>query len=109
MFKTILITMALIVAGMLGLHHVLQDGSLLRYLDEHPDPRWVPATEYTIGQGYLLMQDLTEAATYFIRVHERYPASTLSDSALFAYIDTRDNVSGVGRGELVELYQTYLE
>jgi outer membrane protein assembly factor BamD (BamD/ComL family) len=107
--KGVLIAFALLVGGIIGLHTVLQNGSLLKYLDDHPDPQWVPAAQYYIGQGYYIFQDLPNAATYFIRVPQRYPQSSLADDAYFNYVQSLDDMGSMSRVTLVEEYGKYLE
>lgn len=109
MFKTTIIVFALIIGGMLLFHMSLQNGSFLRFLDEHPDPRWVPQTAYMVGQGYYLFHDLQEASTYFVRIAQRYPTVPLADDAYFNYLQTIDDLASVPRQDLSEAYQAYLE
>jgi TolA-binding protein len=100
---------ALIIAAMIGFHTVLQNGSLLRYFDAHPHPKFVPAAEFVIGQGQFIFQDLPEAATYFTRIAERYPDSRYADDALFGKIQCLDDMGSTPRATLIEEYEKYLE
>jgi TolA-binding protein len=109
MLRNIFIVIVLVVAGMLAFHHSLQNGSLLRYLDEHPDPKWVPTAEYFIGQGYYMTQELTEASTFFIRVADRFPSSRYAEDAYYSYVQCMDDSVKVGRAQIIDLYQSYLE
>jgi TolA-binding protein len=109
MLRNVIIFFALIVAAMMALHTTLQNGSFLKYLDEHPDPRYVPQVEYYIGGGYYMFHDLQNAATYYIRVPERYPASPYSDDAYFEYLQCLDDSMAVSRADMVGYYAKYLE
>ena len=93
---------------MIFFHRSLQDGSLVKYLDGHPQQAWVPAATYYLGQGYYLFQDLPEAATYFQRVAQNFPKHSLADDAEFSYIQCLDDMASLGRLELIEGYQAYL-
>jgi TolA-binding protein len=97
-----------VVASIIVLHTTLQNGSLLRTLDEHPQPQLVPPVEYYIGQGYYLLQDLPEAATFFIRIPQRYPHSSFSDDAYFYYVQCLDDLMAP-RSEVAEAYAKYME
>lgn len=109
MFKILLFVFALLLAGMMTLHTTLQNGSLVRYMDRHPNPSWVPAAEFYIGQGYYLKHDLTNAATYFIRVSDGYPTSSYADDAYFTYLECLDNGGRFSHAQMAEEYQKYLD
>jgi outer membrane protein assembly factor BamD (BamD/ComL family) len=109
MLRGVLLVGALVIGSILLLHSVLANGSILQYLDAHPDPRWVPATEYVLGQTYYLFQDLPNAATYFIRIPERYPKSSQADDAYFNYLQCLDDTPGISRDSLIGEYQKYLD
>jgi TolA-binding protein len=109
MLRNLIIFFALIIAAMMGIHTVLQNGSFLKFLDEHPNPKYVPEVEYYVGQGYYIFQDLQNAATYFIRVPDRYPASAYSDDAYFDYLQCLDDSAAMSRMEMVGYYAKYLE
>lgn len=108
MVRGFLIVVGVLVGGMILAHIALQNGILLRYLDEHPDPQMVPAVEYYVGHGYYLFQDLPEAATYFIRIAEGYPRSKYADDAYFNYVQTLDDMMIAHRQVSAE-YQKYLD
>ena len=107
--KGLIIFFALIVGGMLYFQQSLQNGSVLKYIDEHPQDKYVPEATFTIGQGYYLFQDLQEAATYFLRVAQRSPDGPLGDDAYFAYLQCLDDSVSVRRSDLVDGYRAYLE
>jgi len=107
--KTILIFFVLLVGGIVCLHHCLQNGSVLRYIDKHPNEKGVPEATYYIGQGYYLLQDLQTATTYFFRAAQRYSDSALGDNASFAYLQCLDDSVSLNRSELIAGYKTYLE
>ena len=91
------------------LQQSLQNGTVLRYIDQHPQEKWVPASTYYVGQTYYLFQDLPDATTYFLRVAQRYPTHPLADDAYFSYLQCLDDMSSVGRSELIDGYAAYLE
>jgi len=99
----------LLVGGMIALYGGMQNGSVLRFLDGHPDSRWVPAAQYGLAQGYYFFQDLPEAATYFIRIPTQYPSSSLADDAYFNYLECLDDMASVPRAERVERSKKYLQ
>ena len=106
--KMLLIMAATVVAFMVGIHTVLQNGSLVRHFDTHPHPKRVPALEYYIAGGYYLVGDLQQSATYYQRVAERYPESPYADDAYFGYLQALDDMN-TPRMHMAELYQTYLD
>lgn len=108
MIKSVVLFFGLLIAGMVALHTSLQNGSLLRFLDQHPQPDLVPPVEYVVGQGYYFYQDLPEAATFFIRVPQRYPKSNYADDAYFYYLQCLDDLMAP-RSEMAEAYAKYLE
>lgn len=95
--------------GLIYLHLSFQDGTVLRYIDGHPQARGVPKATYYIGQAYYLFQDLPQASTYFLRVAQRYPNLLLADDAYFAYLQCLDDNVNVSRADLIETYKAYLE
>lgn len=109
MFNGILLFFGLVIAAILGVHQVLSDGSFLRYVDRNPDPRWVPATVYYLGQGYASIHELAQATTYFLRVADQYPNSDYADDSYAAYLNCLDTTPGKGRDELISEHQKYLE
>ena len=106
--KFLLITAALIIAGMLAFKTCLQNGSFIQYLDTHPDPKIVPPVEYAVGEGYYLFRHLQNSATYYQRISERYPTSSYAEDAYFNYLQSLDDMS-TPRLQMAELYATYLE
>lgn len=95
--------------GLIYVHHSLQDGTVLRFIDEHSQERGVPKATYYIGQTYYLFQDLPEASTYFLRVAQRYPKLPLADDAYFNYLQCLDDNASVARADLIDGYKAYLE
>lgn len=106
--KIVLVLTAVFVAVIIGLHTVLQNGTLINYLDTHPDPRKVPLTEFYIGEGYYIMGDLQNSATYYLRIAERYPQSEYADDAYYNYLQSLDDMN-TPRRQMADLYETYLE
>jgi TolA-binding protein len=109
MLKGIVVAGVLIIGGFLMLHRALANGRVQHYLDTHRDPRWVPTTEYYIGKGYYLFQNLSDAATYFQRVPQQYPNSPRAEQAYFNYLQTLDDNMGSSRDTLIAEDQTFLE
>lgn len=107
--KTLILIFALLIVAMLAIHTSLQNGAFLQFLDQHPNPQWVPATEYVVGETYYLFQNLEQAATYFIRVPERYPSSSYSDDAYWGYLEALDDMSASTRAMLIDEYQKYVD
>jgi TolA-binding protein len=107
--KTLFFILALIIGSILLLNSTLQNGSFLQYLDTHPNPQWVPMTEYYVGEGYYLFQNLEQAATYFIRVPNNYPTSEYADEAYWSYLLALDDSAQSSRALLVEEYQKYID
>src|SRR5437762_13681948 len=71
--KAIIFFFAVLIGGMIFIQQSLQNGAILKYIDEHPHGRGVPAATYYIGESYYLFQNLPDATTYFLRVSQRYP------------------------------------
>jgi len=109
MLRGIILAGLIFIGSMLWLHRILVNGTALQYLDAHQNPRWVPTAEFYIGKGYYIFQSLPEAATYFIRIPERYPTSPYAEDAYFNYLETLDDTLGLSRQVLIEEYQKYLE
>ena len=107
--KTFLALLALLMAGIIFAHRALQEGTILRYIDEHPHDRGIPKATYYIGEGYYIFSALPEATTYFLRAAQRYPDLALGDDAYFAYLQCMDDSSSVTRNDLVEGYKAYVE
>ena len=95
--------------GIVYIHHSLQNGTVLNYIDSHPQAKWVPEATYYIGQTYYLFQSLPEATTYFLRVAQRYPDRPLAEDGYFNYLQCMDDSVTVPRSDLVEGYKAYLE
>jgi TolA-binding protein len=106
--KTIILFFVLMLGGIVYLHQSLEDGTILRYVDQHSHERGVPKATYLIGQSYYLFQDLENATTYFLRAAERYPNLSLGDDAYFSYLQCLDDRASVPRSQLIEGYKTYL-
>src|SRR5690242_2754229 len=105
MIKMLIAFFAVLIGGMILLHTGLQNGSILNYMDTHPDPRWMPAVEYYSAQGFYLFQNLHEANVLFFRVSEYFPKSSFADDAYFNYIQTLDDQGNTGHNQLAALYQ----
>ncbi len=97
-----------VVALIIGLHRTLQNGSFLKFLDDHPNDKIVPAVEYYVGEGYYVMQGRQDATVFFKRLSDRYPKSSFSDDAVFNTIQILDDTSGIGRVTLIDEYTKYL-
>jgi len=109
MLKTVFVFFALLIGGMVYIHQSLQNGTILKYIDDHPQSKGIPEATYYIGEGYYLFQDLPEATTYFLRVAQRYPDHALADDAYFSYIQCLDDQVSATRSDLAEAYKAYLE
>jgi hypothetical protein len=107
--KTIIIFFTLVIGGMVYVQHSLQNGTVLKYIDQHSHEKGVPKATFYIGQAYHLMQSLPEATTYFLRVAQRYPDGPLGDDGYFSYLECRDESVTVSRQELIEGFRAYLE
>src|SRR5437762_7826741 len=107
--KGIIIFFSLLIGGMIYLQQSLQNGTVLKYIDEHPKEKYVPEATYYVGQGYYLFQNLLDATTYFLRVAQRYPTHPLADEAYYSYLQCLDDLSSVSRDALAEGYAAYLE
>jgi TolA-binding protein len=107
--KLIFLFFTILIGGMIYIHHSLQDGTVLNYIDTHVEQQGVPQATYYIGQGYYLFQNLQDAATYFIRVAERYPKGPLGDDAYYNYLQCLDDSVSYNRQELAEAYKGYLD
>jgi TolA-binding protein len=105
----IIVFFALLIGGMIYFQQSLQNGNILKYIDEHPHEKYVPESTYYIGQGYYLFQNLLDATTYFLRVAQRYPSTPLGDDAYYSYLQCLDDMASVDRATLVEGYQAYLD
>jgi len=90
-----------------GTYTVLHNGQFLRYLDEHPDPRWVPAVEYYTGNTFYLFSHLTQATAYYTRIMERYPDSPHAEEAAWNRLQILDDTPGVGRTIIIDAYTDY--
>lgn len=109
MIKMLIAFFAILIGGMILLNTGLQNGSILNYLDTHPDPRWIPALEYYAGEVFYGFQNLHGANVLFSRVSEHYPKSPFADDALFDYVQTLDDEGNTSRRQLAGLYLKYIE
>ena len=107
--KSIIFFFAVLIGGMILIQQGLQNGAIMRYIDQHPHQKGIPAATYYIGQSYYLFQNLPDATTYFLRVAQRYPDYRLADDAYFYYLQCLDDSLAVNREQLLEGYQAYLE
>ena len=107
--KTILIFFTLLIGGMIFLQQSIENGNVLKYIDEHPKTKGIPEATYYIGQSFYLFKNLPDATTYFLRVAQRYPDKPIADDAYFAYLQCLDDSLSVSRGDLLAGYQAYLE
>jgi TolA-binding protein len=107
--KAIIFFFAAVIGGMILFQQALQNGTILKYIDDHPHDKEIPAATYYIGQSYYLFQNLPDATTYFLRVSQRYPEHPLADDAYFYYLQCLDDSLAVTRDKLAEGYQAYLE
>jgi outer membrane protein assembly factor BamD (BamD/ComL family) len=107
--KSIVIFFAILIGGMIFLQHALENGTVLKYIDEHPKDKGIPEATYYIGESYYLFQNLPDATTYFLRVAQRYPSHPLADDAYFSYLQCLDDSLAVPRDKLLEGYEAYLE
>jgi TolA-binding protein len=107
--KAIIFFFAVLIGGMILIQQGLQNGYILKYIDEHPHDKEIPAVTYYIGQSYFLFQNLPDATTYFLRVSQRYPEHPLADDAYFYYLQCLDDSLAVPRDKLAEGYDAYLE
>jgi len=108
MLNKVAVFFLLVIAGVIGVHQALNSGALLRYLDAHPNPAYVPKAEYYIGYAYYVIQDLDQATTYFLRASQRYPKSPVAAPAYFAYINCLEDSPAASRATLIDEYQKYL-
>jgi TolA-binding protein len=107
--KSIIFFFAVLIGGMIFFQQALQNGTVLKYIDDHPKSKGIPTATYYIGESYYLFQNLPDATTYFLRVAQRYPDHPLADDAYFAYLQCLDDSLAVPREQLMEGYQAYLE
>ncbi|MFA5976460.1 MAG: hypothetical protein WC859_09910 [Elusimicrobiota bacterium] len=108
MLKKIILIFAILAGSFVAGSVVVRRGLLLRYLDQHPDPNWVPPVEYYVGQGYYIKQNLTTAATYFIRVADQYPSSSFAEDAYVGYLECIHKENRLSRVELIQKHEDYL-
>jgi TolA-binding protein len=102
---------ALIAAGIIALlvfFFSLSNGSLVRYFDNHHNPDRIPRFEYAIGQGYYILGNLDDSATFYYRIVEQYPDSGYAPKAYFNYLQTLED-RHTPHSEMVEHYQKYLD
>ena len=107
--KIIIVFFAILIGGMIYFQQALQNGTVLKYIDEHPQDKYIPEATYYVGQGYRLFQNLLDATTYYLRVAQRYPNHPLADDAYFSYVQCLDDMSSANRTDLLEAYKAYLE
>ncbi len=109
MLGKVIFFFAVVIGSFVWLHKSLQDGSLLAYVDAHPNPQWSPRGLYAAGHTYYLFQDLPQAATCFWRVEAQYAKSPQADSAAFYHLQVQDDLRIKSRDELIQSYEEYLE
>jgi hypothetical protein len=107
--KLIILFFAILIGGMIYLQQSLENGTVLKYIDEHSAERGIPEATYYIGESYYLFQNLPDATTYFLRVAQRYPNHRLGDDAYFNYLQCLDDSLAVPREQLLEGYKAYQE
>src|SRR6266567_4224666 len=100
--KIIIAVFAILIGGMIFLQQAVQNGAVLKYIDEHPQGKYVPEATYYVGHGYYLFQNLLDATTYFLRVAQRYPNHPYADDAYFYYIQCLDDSLAVPREQLMQ-------
>jgi TolA-binding protein len=105
--KMIFVFMVLVLGILIGGLTVLQNGSLRRYVDAHPEKEWVPAVEYYLGEGYFIVGNLEDSATYYQRVTERFPKSPYADDSYFNYLQDLDD-QNAPRADMIQKYEDYL-
>jgi hypothetical protein len=105
-----MIMIAMVVLGVLitGMT-VLENGSFRNYLDRHPELSWVPTAEYYVGEGYYIVGNLDESATYYQRISDRFPTSKYADDAYFNYLQCLDDMNTPHRPTMIDKYSDYLE
>jgi outer membrane protein assembly factor BamD (BamD/ComL family) len=108
MLRSVFIFFALLIGSLVMFNRALKDGTVLRTLDEHPQTRGVPRALYVIGQGYYLLNDLQEAATYFWRIDQRYPTYGIDENAGYYYLQCLDGLYALNKAALIERHEAYL-
>ncbi len=107
--RSIAIFFAIVLGGMIFLHQSLQNGRILGYIDRHPQEKGIAEATYYIGQGYYIFQSLPEAATYFLRVAQRYPKHPKAEPAYFNYLQCLVDSMSLPRAKIIEGYVAYME
>lgn len=106
--RFVLICTAIFIATIIGFHTILTNGSLLNFLDNHPDNMKVPPVEFVVGEGYYVFGDLENSATYYQRISDRYPDSAYADDAYFNYLQDLDDMN-IPRFQMADAYATYID
>lgn len=79
----------------LGIYHfgnyVMKTGKFDKFLNEHPNPDWVPTVEYYIGQFHALFANWDKAIYRFNRVTDKFPDAELIPKIQYALAKTYDN------------------
>jgi len=109
MFNRYVIFLTIVCAAIWGFHRELVNGDVLQYIDAHPHPIYTPPVLYYTGVTYGLFQDLEDAATYYIRITEKFPTSAYADDAMYEYLQTLDNRMVLPRRLLGDEYEKYLD
>ena len=106
--RFLLLIAAFLIVSIIGFRTSLQNGSLMHYIDTHPDPQIMPPVAFFIAEGYYLFRNLQNSATYYQRISDQYPQSSYADDAYFSYLQSLDEMN-TPRPQMAELYATYLQ
>ncbi|MEW6040454.1 MAG: tetratricopeptide repeat protein [Elusimicrobiota bacterium] len=94
MIKAVIITGAIIIGLYLGASYLLNSGEFDKFMDDHPDYKWIPAFEYYIGQFHIIFGQWDRAIYRFSRIVEKYPKdkyAPLAQYSLATVYDQKDN------------------
>jgi TolA-binding protein len=91
MFKKLLI-LGLFIFGTYHLgNYLIKSGEFDKFLDKHPNPDWVPALEYYMGQFHALFANWDKAIYRFGRVTKKFPNVALAPKVQYALAKTYDD------------------
>ena len=85
----------------------IRSGKIDSFLDEHPNPNWVPVLEYYWGQIYSILAKWEKAIYRFKRVVDKFPESKYGHRAQYAIARAYDD-SGRRNFAIIE-YSKLLE
>lgn len=103
-----LIVFTLIVAGIIyGIKYAVKTGAAERFLDAHPEWRWVPVIYYLIGEFHVIFGRWQKAINSFKKIVDKYPDSDWAPRAQFSIAKCYDDAGSPS--DAIKEYQKLID